>query len=199
MMKVSDIFNQKLQEIQSRVPININFDNSSSFQANVGNKSFSEVLKNVSGGPSISAQDNIQDRNTLSEFKSPEVLSQIDSAVKKASIKYGLDDNLIRAVIRQESDFDPSSLSSAGAEGLMQLMPDTSKGLGVDPWDITQNIDGGTRYLKEQLDSFGSLNLALAAYNAGPGNVQKYNGVPPFSETQDYVKKVMAYYKEYSK
>jgi soluble lytic murein transglycosylase-like protein len=192
MIKVSDIFHQKIQQIQSRVPVNL--------KINTGDKNFSQVLSEVSNTPQA---DKIENKTTpksvMPEFRSPKVTTEIENAIKKASNKYGIDDNLIRAIIKQESDFDPSSLSSAGAEGLMQLMPKTAASLGVDSWDITQNIDGGTRYLKEQLGTFGNLNHALAAYNAGPGNVNKYNGIPPFPETQDYVKKVMSYYKEYSK
>jgi soluble lytic murein transglycosylase-like protein len=104
---------------------------------------------------------------------------------------------LVRAVIQAESDFDRRALSAKGAMGLMQLMPETARELGVsDPWDPDQNIDGGTRYLRQLLDRFGGdLAHALAGYNAGPSAVERYGGVPPYAETTAYVDRVLGFYR----
>ncbi|MBV4423402.1 lytic transglycosylase domain-containing protein [Clostridium tyrobutyricum] len=127
----------------------------------------------------------------------------IDEAVDKASRKYGVDRDFIMAVIKQESDFNPESTSGAGAMGLMQLMPGTSRELGVtDAYDVEQNVDGGTEYLKKLLNMYGnSREMALAAYNAGSGTLAS-RGVDSISkisrlpyETQNYVQKVIGYYK----
>jgi soluble lytic murein transglycosylase-like protein len=120
--------------------------------------------------------------------------TQYDDLLRSAAARYGVDPSLLRAVVKNESGFAAGATSSAGAQGLMQLMPGTAAGLGVtDPLDPAQSIDGGTRYLKAQLDRFGGdVTKAVAAYNAGPNAVARYDGVPPYAETQAYVRRVLA-------
>lgn len=118
--------------------------------------------------------------------------SSYDALFQSAGSKYGVSPRLLAAVAKQESGFDPNAVSPAGARGLMQLMPGTASGLGVDPMDPAQAIDGAARMLAGLTQQFGSSSLALAAYNAGPGNVTKYGGIPPFAETQRYVRNVLA-------
>ncbi|MGY1703662.1 transglycosylase SLT domain-containing protein [Geodermatophilus sp. SYSU D00697] len=107
-----------------------------------------------------------------------------------AGARHGVDPALLAAVASQESGFDASAVSPAGAQGLMQFMPATAQGLGVDAFDPASAVDGAARYLSQLTDQFGSTDLALAAYNAGPGTVRRYGGIPPYAETQDYVRSV---------
>lgn len=120
----------------------------------------------------------------------------IERSVRQAARRYDLPPGLIKGVIRAESNFQVAAVSPAGAQGLMQLMPETAKELGVrNPFDIEENIDGGARYLRQMLDSFGGdVKVALAAYNAGPGAVAKYGGrIPPYQETEQYVSRVLKF------
>ena len=124
------------------------------------------------------------------------MLPHLGDLIEPAAAKYELDPNLVAAVIWAESSGDPKAVSTKGAQGLMQLMPKTARDMGVsDVLDPSQNVDGGSRYLREMLDRHdGDLSRALAAYNAGPEAVRKYGGIPPFRETQNYVGKVMRAY-----
>ena len=119
----------------------------------------------------------------------------IDS-IREAAGKYGVDPKLVSAVAEIESGFSQDAVSATGAVGVMQLMPETAASLGVNPYDAQQNIDGGAQYLKQMLDDFGGdVRKAVAAYNAGPEAVREYGGVPPYSETQQYVASVLDIYR----
>lgn len=120
----------------------------------------------------------------------------LDSTLKRVARNEGVDEDLVRSVIQVESGFDPKAVSSDGAQGLMQLLPSTAQMLGIDPMDPKQNLEGGIKYLGRMMDQFGNLEEALAAYNAGPDAVEEHGGVPPFSETQDYVKRVTELYRQ---
>lgn len=122
-------------------------------------------------------------------------MEQIQQSITRAADRHNLPRKLIAGVIQAESGFNASAVSGAGARGLMQLMPDTARELGVDnPFDIQENIDAGARYLKKMLDLFGgSLITALAAYNAGPGTVEQFGGEVPYAETRQYVAQVMSF------
>lgn len=126
---------------------------------------------------------------------SSELSSSLDGIFEEASDRYQVDVNLLRAIGKAESGFNPSAVSQAGAQGVMQLMPGTADSLGVsDPFDARQNIMGGASYIAGLLKQYnGDAGLALAAYNAGSGNVEKYGGIPPFPETQAYVERVLGY------
>lgn len=165
---------------------------------------FQEVLKStaqsqfgslLTNQPITSVQAQISQPPELRDYaktSKPQLLSMIS----QISRKHGVDEKLVQALIKQESGFNPKATSHCGAKGLMQLMPGTAKTLGVtDAYNPVQNVDGGVRHLKWLLSKYnGNIILALAAYNAGSGAVDKYDGVPPYAETQNYVKSILRNY-----
>ena len=167
----------------------------------VANSSNSTSANAVSSDPfstllSDAAKELAKQRDATEAASSNDMtLSQI---FKQASEAYGVDLEFLKAVARAESNFNPNAKSSAGAMGIMQLMPSTAEALDVkDPYNAYENIMGGAKMLSGLLAKYnGDKSLALAAYNAGSGNVAKYGGIPPFTETQNYVKKVLSYYEE---
>lgn len=164
----------RIAEIRQRIA-----DIESRIGSSVKGPSFGQVLARASGS------------------SAPACPKTLEPIIADAAGKYGIDPAVIKAVIRTESGFRENAVSPAGARGLMQLMPGTARALGVDPDNPAENIDGGVRYLKQQIDRFGSLESALAAYNAGPGNVSRYGGMPPFAETRSYVERVLSNVSEY--
>ncbi len=127
------------------------------------------------------------------------VISLYDDLINEAAVTHGVKFSLLKALIKVESDFNPDALSPKGAMGLTQIMPETAKILRIqDPFDPSENIMGGARYLKQMIERFGGeLHLALAAYNAGPKAVERYQRIPPIPETENYVERVMRYYDAY--
>lgn len=155
-------------------------------------KSFEDTLKTEIEKIGTPAEPSSLKKNSSIEAPSTEYNAVIQSAAKK----YNVDPRLISAVAETESDFSQAARSSAGAIGVMQLMPDTAAALGVNPYDAKENIDGGAHYLRQMLDTFGGdVKKAIAAYNAGPQAVKDYGGVPPYSETIGYVDKVLDLYR----
>ena len=155
---------------------------------------FGDLLTNPSTQVQAKIYSNTAIGNTLkSEYTTKNKVQELISRVSK---KHGVDEKLVNALVKQESGFNPNAKSKVGALGLMQLMPSTAKSLGVtNALDPEQNVEGGVKYLKSMLDKYnGNIILALAAYNAGPNAVDKYDGVPPYKETQNYVKSILATY-----
>jgi len=153
-------------------------------------ESFSAVLAGEQAkNSSVTPSKAVVEKNFASD--------DISKIIQFAAQKYGVDPKLAMAVAKVESNLQPAVVSPVGAVGVMQLMPETAQGLGVhNSKDPRENVDGGVRYLKQLMNTFdGDVTKAVAAYNAGPTAVQKYNGTPPYSETQNYVTKVMALYK----
>lgn len=147
------------------------------------------------GSRMISNESQKQRARRVSTRLLPVPEARIKALISQYARQKGMSPRLVQAVVQVESGYNPRALSSKGAMGLMQLMPETAKELRVrNAYDPDQNIRGGTEYLSQQLDRFGSLSLALAAYNAGPTAVSRYGGIPPYRETQDYVRKVLALY-----
>jgi len=217
---ISSLLKQKIAEIQSRLPVKMNVPSgiTSDFDQELSKASAtyeSAAALAESAAPVIDIEpstvgstktrfplvsgsyESVYPR--LSQTQINELMPRIDAAINTYAKQFGLDPKLIRAVIKEESGFQPFALSTSGAMGLMQLMPETAKGLGVtDAYNIEQNILGGTQYLYYQLKSLDNdLELALAAYNAGPNAVRKYGGIPPYTQTQNYVKKVLNTYEMY--
>lgn len=167
-------------------------------------QSFDSVLKNSAKvkfgdlltNPTTKVKASLYTAQANSSTDKVSMKQKIQDIVSKMSKKHGVDEKLVNALIKQESGFNPNAKSKVGAMGLMQLMPSTAKGLGVtNPMDPEQNVEGGVKYLKSMLNKYnGNIILALAAYNAGPGAVDKYDGVPPYKETQNYVRSILSNY-----
>jgi soluble lytic murein transglycosylase-like protein len=148
----------------------------------------SQIAKNLEMAGPITSQGTFLNKGLSAQQK-----LQVQALISKVAVEQGIDERLLKAVVQAESDFNPDEVSHTGAMGLMQLMPDTAKELGVvDPFNPYQNLTGGSKYLKQMLTRFnGDTSLALAAYNAGPGAVKRAGGIPNIAETKNYVSKIL--------
>lgn len=155
--------------------------------------SVQNLLSHGSEGQSFSAGKQVQGYSGSGRLANRQAYQPLDGLIAQMGQKYGINPGLIREVVRAESGFNSDAVSPVGAQGLMQLMPGTAASYGVnDTFDPVQNLDGGTHFLADLLNRFqGNVPLALAAYNAGPGAVEKYQGIPPYKETQAYVQTIM--------
>lgn len=206
--KVNNLTNEPKNPLDALYPNNTQ-TNSPSFEkvlqattkSNFGTLLLNPQLKQVNANiinqtPQTSLNTALQEIMSAQANTTTASKSQILNVVNQVAEKHGVDEKLVQALIKQESGFNPNAKSKAGAMGLMQLMPSTAKNLGVqDPYNVVQNVEGGVKYLKSMLNKYnGNVILALAAYNAGPGAVDKYDGVPPYKETQNYVRNILANY-----
>lgn len=183
---------QTPQTILPSAPFTSNVQPFQSILQQTAQAQFGSLLTNPAT-TSVDAKISLQpELRGYTDVSKPQLLNMIS----KISAKHGVDEKLVKAVIKQESGFNTKAKSHCGAMGLMQLMPGTAKTLGVtDPFNPVQNVDGGVRHLKWLLSKYhGNVVLALAAYNAGAGAVDKYDGVPPYKETQNYVKSILKNY-----
>ncbi len=185
-----DLTLRRLSSIENSINRILGTDEDLSVQNKSAAKEFKNILDEKLNENTKTAENNIE----KTTFKNSR--ENIENLIEKYAAKNNLDPDFIKAVVKQESGFNPDAKSKCGAMGLMQLMPQTAKGLGVvDAFDPEQNIEGGVKYLKSMLNRFNNdPKLALAAYNAGPGAVQKYGDIPPYRETQNYVKNIMSSY-----
>jgi len=193
------MFIDRLSQIQQRISeIESRFTPPPVSPSAAETSDFSQILNEISRQPNFQRIDTGSISNLgIKDVTEDKFTPYIEASAKK----YGVDPALIRAIIKQESGFNPNAVSCCGAQGLMQLMPATARSLGVrDAFSPAENIEGGTKYIRQLLDRFGGdLQKAIAAYNAGPGAVEEHNGIPPYKETQNYVKNVLANYSNYRK
>ena len=183
-----DLTLRRLSSIENSINRVFGNENDVSVENNAAAKEFKSILDEKM------AQD--KPENSIEKISFKNSRENIENLIEKYAQENNLDPDFIKAVVKQESGFNPDAKSKCGAMGLMQLMPQTAKGLGVvDAFDPEQNIEGGVKYLKSMLNRFNNdPKLALAAYNAGPAAVQKYGDIPPYKETQNYVKNILASY-----